>query len=189
MSYLSDQMGSKGLFLSNVSATLWPEEQLVDHRARTFGCDPDFNAWRNGRPNRRPNAPDKTLRTCGGHVHIGYKFATDEEVINFIKYCDLFMGVPSVIMDEGALRKELYGKAGAFRFKPYGCEYRTLSNFWVIDSKYTDWVWSSTEMAMNAWQQNKINMDDEAKYIVSAINKNDKQLAAKLIQKHNLLTV
>ncbi len=187
MSYLSDQIGQKGLYFSPASATLWPKEQLVDHRARTFGCDPDFNAWRDGKPNRRPRAADETLRTCGGHIHFGYKFNSQEEVISFIKYCDLFYGVPSVLMDEGALRKELYGKAGAFRFKPYGCEYRTLSNFWVHNPKYTEWAWSVAEMAMDAWQQNKINVELEASQIVYAINKNDKRVASELIERYNLL--
>ena len=186
MSYLSDQMGQKGLYLSRASATLFPEEQLVDHRARTFGCDPDFNAWREGKANRRPKATDATLRTCGGHIHVGYKFTSQEEVIKFIKYCDLFLGVPSVLLDDGALRKELYGKAGAFRFKSYGCEYRTLSNFWVVDPAYTAWAWSATEMAMDAWQQNKINVELEGPAIVHAINKNNRNVAQELIDRYNL---
>jgi hypothetical protein len=33
--------------------------------------------------------------------------------------------------DKDKERRKLYGKPGAFRPKPYGCEYRVLSNAWV----------------------------------------------------------
>jgi hypothetical protein len=33
--------------------------------------------------------------------------------------------------DKDTERRKLYGKPGAFRPKPYGCEYRVLSNAWV----------------------------------------------------------
>ncbi len=189
MSYLSDQVAVMGLRLASESATLFPEEQLVDHRSREFGCDPDFNAWRNGKRNPRPKAADYRLRTCGGHVHVGATFESKADVINFIKHMDLFLGVSSVLMDEGQLRKELYGKAGAFRFKPYGCEYRSLSNFWIFDGKLTDWVWDSTAMAMDAWKNKKIDIDSDSELILDAINNNNKLTAARLVEKYSLLVV
>ena len=188
MSYLSDEIAQMNLQFSSASATLFPEEQLLDPAARVFGCDPDFNAWRGGKRNPRPRAADARLRSCGGHVHVGYKFANEKDVIQFIKHMDLFT-IGSVIMDKGDLRKQLYGKAGAFRFKPYGCEYRSLSNFWIFDSKLTDWVWESVDMAMDAWQNNKINIDDDRDLILDAINNNNKLTASRLIDKYNLLIV
>ncbi len=45
---------------------------------------------------------------------------------------DAVLGIPAILLDDGLLRKQLYGKAGAFRPKEYGVEYRSLSNFWVF---------------------------------------------------------
>lgn len=193
MSYLSDQVAMLGLKFAQESATMFPDKQLLDPRALEFGCDPDFNAWNNGKRNPRPKATDASLRTCGGHVHIGgvngNPFSTKADVIKFIKYMDLFLGVPSTIMDNGDLRKQLYGKAGAFRFKPYGCEYRSLSNFWIFDNKLTDWVWDSTAMAMDAWQNNKFDIDSEQDLILEIINNNNKLMAERLIDKYALMVV
>lgn len=189
MSYLSDHISTMGLQFSNVSATLFPITQLNDPRALEFGCDPDFNAWRKGKRNPRPKSVDPTLRTCGGHVHVGHKFNSEEDVITFIKHMDLFLGIPAVLMDNGQLRKELYGKAGAFRFKPYGCEYRSLSNFWVFDGKLSDWVWDATAMAMDAWQRKAFDIDDDRTLILESINNNNKLMAERLIDKYSLKVV
>lgn len=191
MSYLSDEVATRyGLKFVNVSATTeFPEFQLAHPKAQEFGCDPDFNAWKGGKRNPRPKADDHRLRTCGGHVHIGYKFINKQAIVDFMKHMDLYLCVPSMLMDKGELRRELYGKAGAFRVKPYGAEYRSLSNFWVFDKKYVEWVWDATSMAMAAWQQNKINIDAEADLILDAINNNNKNAAQALVQRHNLLVV
>jgi hypothetical protein len=188
MSFLSDKVSQMGLQFANTSATLFPMEELLTEEAMTFGCDPDFNAWDGGRVNPRPQAPDMRLRSCGGHVHVGYEFQNKKEVINFIKHMDLFT-VGATLMDQGELRKQLYGKWGAFRFKPYGCEYRSLSNFWIFDSKLTDWVWDSTEMALDAWQNNKVDVDANRDLIFAAINQNNKEAAKQLIDTYGLLVV
>jgi hypothetical protein len=92
-------------------------------------------------------------------------------------------------MDTGDLRKELYGKAGAYRGKEYGVEYRSLSNYWVFDPKLTKWIWSSVDRAMDAWQLQQVDFDDEGQNIVAAINDNNKDLAYMLIDKYNLQLV
>lgn len=190
MVFLSAEVEQYALRFVNVSATnAFPAEQLAHPQAQEFGCEPDFNAWRGGKRNPRPKAVDHALRTCGGHVHIGHKFASRNDLVQFIKHMDLFLGVPSVLMDTGELRKELYGKAGAFRFKPYGGEYRSLSNFWVFDDKLTGWVWDATEQAMDAWQNNKIDIDSFGDDILTAINQNNKEVAASLCKQHNLLVL
>lgn len=189
MQFLSSKIADMGLVFSNESAVSFPPEQLLDPKAREFGCDPDFNAWKDGAMNPRPKAADKALRTCGGHIHVGYKFQSAEEVIQFMKHMDLFISVPAVLMDKGELRKELYGKAGAFRFKPYGGEYRSASNFWVFTKELRQWVWNSTELALDAWQNKKIDIDSLRGNILRAINKNNKDEAANLINSYGLLVV
>ncbi len=41
--------------------------------------------------------------------------------------------MPAIILDKDKVRTRNYGKPGNFRPKPYGMEYRTLSNFWIND--------------------------------------------------------
>lgn len=189
MQFLSNEVNKHGLKFANNCAVSFPEQELMHPMAKVFGCDPDFNAWKNGKPNPRPKAEDKSLRTCGGHVHIGYEFKDDLEIIEFIKHADLFLGVPSVLMDSDDRRRELYGKRGAFRYKPYGAEYRSLSNFWVFRDDHRRWVWDSMQLAMDAWQNKKIDIDSEDKPILQAINKNNHKVAKSLIDKYNLLMV
>lgn len=189
MSFLSDMVAGKGLAFSKLSAARFPEAQLGHPLSREFGCDPDFNAWDKGRANPRPKTDDHTLRSCGGHVHVGMEFDTRKQVMDFIKCMDLCAGVPSVLMDSGDERRKLYGKPGAFRFKPYGCEYRTLSNFWVLDPKLTDWVWDATSMAADVWHNKTINVDELATEIQSVINNNDKAGARSLVDSFGLLVV
>lgn len=163
------------------SAIAFPEEELNDPRALEFGCDPDFNAWTRD-ANPRPTAADKTLRSCGGHVHIGF---TGLDPYAVIKSMDLHVGVGSVLMDKGELRKQLYGKAGACRIKPYGAEYRTLSNFWIFDKRLIGWVYDNTARALDAVKAG-MDIDSERDAILEAINGNNKDVAMELVRKHKL---
>ena len=173
-----------GLSIGRMSAASFPDAELQDPAAKEFGCDPDYNAW-TGKRNPRPKASDANLRSCGGHVHIGFD-KTAAPIHKVIQMMDLHCGVPSVLMDQGELRKQLYGKAGAYRDKSYGGEYRTMSNFWIFDDKLIKWVWGNTERAVDAAvAQLALSSDDEA-CIVSSINNNDKGLAEKLVRKFGL---
>lgn len=96
-------------------------------QAMVMGCSPDFNAW-TGQMNQKPNPPDG-LRSFGGHVHV------EGGEVQTIKAMDLVLGMWSVIHDSDTERRKIYGKAGAYRNKPYGVEYRVLSNFWCDDEK------------------------------------------------------
>lgn len=107
--------------------------------ARRLGCTPDFNAWEDGAPNPTPDA-DMPFRTASGHIHIGWTNDQDINDPEFIEACCMMAKqldcqvTPYTMKWEGAVghrRRELYGKAGAFRPKPYGLEYRTPSNAWL----------------------------------------------------------
>lgn len=175
---------SYGLKINQLSAASFSEKELDSPGAQTFGCDPDYNAWTNS-INPRPNADDKSLRSCGGHVHIGYDI-TKAKARSVIQMMDLFLGVPSVLMDTGELRKQLYGSAGAYREKSYGVEYRTLSNFWIFKDRLIEYVWDNTNKAVTAAESQLALSDEDTKNIVQAINQNDKSLASMLIKKFNL---
>jgi len=104
--------------------------------AKDLGCDPDYCAY-TLEPNPRPDG-NVNFRTGAGHIHVGWgaDIPVDDpdhlKICAFIvKYFDLTVGTYSVLFEDDPRRRELYGKAGAFRPKPYGVEYRTPSNFWL----------------------------------------------------------
>ena len=104
--------------------------------AKELGCDPDFNAWMHGMENRKPDA-DVAYRTGAGHIHVGLWSPDDQPenamdvAICCVKQMDYYLGLPSLMYDGNTQRRKLYGAAGAFRLKPYGFEYRVLSNVWL----------------------------------------------------------
>lgn len=124
--------------------------------ALELGCDPDFDAWSNGAANPRPNG-EVDFRTGAGHVHIGWGSGFNVQDPQHIADCvmlskqlDFFLGIPSIQFDEGQKRRELYGNLGAFRPKPYGMEYRVLSNAWLKDERLMQWVFNNTTKAFQA---------------------------------------
>lgn len=122
-----------------------PEEALE------LGCEPDFNAWKGGEVNPRPNGK-VNFRTGAGHVHIGWGKDFDiadpqhiEACCMVVKQLDYYLGLGSLLYDiEGTKRRVMYGGPGAFRAKPYGVEYRVLSNTWLKDEKLMSWVYRMT---------------------------------------------
>ena len=178
LSFLSENIRSSyGFELANISAVSFPEEELQTAAAQTFGCDPDYNAW-TGKTNPSPKPPHPLMRSAGGHVHI----ETKKNPCTVTQMCDLMPAVPAVFMDNGVERKQLYGKAGAHRTKPYGVEYRTLSNFWIFEDELIRWVWRNTERALTE----KIDVKKEEQNILEAINNNNKDVAQYLVEKYKL---
>lgn len=166
------------------SAVSFPQEELNTPEAMLFGCEPDFNAWTE-KVNRKPRASDKNLRSAGGHIHIGCGIA-QEKPIEVIRAMDLFLGVPSVCMDNNPKRRELYGKAGAYRPKPYGVEYRTLSNFWIFKSNLIKWVYNQTKNAVLFVNNRSVIDPKDHNKIIHCINKSDQDLSLYLMEKYNV---
>lgn len=134
MRYIKSVLPRELDILVTPSANL-DEKYLRTENAQLFGCDIDFNAYTRS-PNDRPCAEDSSLRSAGGHIHVGfdnievefdgnvfmYEPSEDGQRTELIKALDLHIGVPSVILEPDNKRKELYGKAGAYRPKQYGKE-------------------------------------------------------------------
>lgn len=173
-----------GLNFVQDSAISFPKEEMEDPRAWVFGCEPDYNVW-TGKVNPKPKAEDALLRSCGGHVHIGVDGLDPTQVG---KGCDLVLGVASVFMDKGLKRKELYGKAGAVRFKPFGLEYRVLSNFWIFRPETIEWVYDGVDRVLEMVDAG-VDFDEDKDAIITAINNNNTEVAEKLINKYNLRLV
>lgn len=145
-----------------------------------FGCEPDHNGW-TGEVNVFPTDVNPMLRTAGGHLHIGYSHieeVTFEKSSNIIQMCDYLMGLPSVLMDTDDQRKQLYGKAGACRYKSYGPEYRSLSNFWLASDELLGWAYNNARASYERLGElggfKRIISGDEVQRI---INTNDKLAA------------
>jgi hypothetical protein len=66
-----------------------------------------------------------------------------------VKQLDSYLGLPSLLFDRDTLRRKMYGQAGAFRPKPYGVEYRVLSNAWLLNENRMRFVFNQTTRAVN----------------------------------------
>jgi hypothetical protein len=164
---------------------MFEDEQLKAQAAKEFGCDPDFCAW-TGDENEPPLSPFPTLRSGGGHLLISYNNPTPERNRELVKLCDKYLGVPSVLMDRDRLRKQLYGKAGAYRDKEWGVEYRTLSSFWLTSRTYAAWAYRNMIRALTALENGeKISKNYQVR-IIEAINTPDEDLAMALAMEFDL---
>lgn len=104
-----------------------------EEKANVFGCDPDFDAYMQGATRKTP-APEPLVRCGAGHIHIGMDPKPDIPDHILAQLCDLTYGLAAVAAGEQQQgRRQRYGLAGIYRPKPYGIEYRTLSNMWVRD--------------------------------------------------------
>jgi hypothetical protein len=89
---------------------------------------------------------------------------------------DLFVGLPSTILDEDDQRKNVYGTPGRFRLKPYGVEYRSLSNYWIKDGYLIDMVLNGTKKAVeHAFNHDTLIYHDEFFQEVNSLMKNNKK--------------
>lgn len=156
MNYITELTGTE--YLNSVTVD-WGEA-LFEMPAEAFelGCSPDYDAY-TGMENHPPDAKS-TMRSAGGHIHLGVGtpddydgiFPYQDEMRRLIRLMDKHVGVYSLIWDKDRRRQQLYGKAGAMRFKPrYGVEYRTLSNAWVTNPNLHRIVFDQTQRAVDEW--------------------------------------
>lgn len=130
--------------------------------AKELGCDPDFNAWADGAINPTPDV-ELPFRTGSGHIHIGWTSNADvaseghmEACIWVAKQLDYCLGIPSLLFgdpEQMKKRRNLYGKAGCFRPKSYGMEYRTLDNYWMRSKKHTQYVFQMAAYAVDCLER------------------------------------
>jgi len=163
-----------GLEVSADAFGPFSKEELSHPYALVGGCDPDFNAY-TGTLNPKPFLEYFDERAAGGHVHIGTEI-TDSEVPHLVKVLDLFLGIP-LLERENPDRRQLYGKAGSFRRKPYGLEYRTPSNAWIFSSNDRKWVYEAVDRALSEFKSIKLPEN-----IPHVIDKHDLRMAQQLMQ-------
>ncbi len=171
---------------------------------KEFGCKPSFNVYNKGKNKVsviNVDPMEYNIRSAGGHIHIGFpetiydyyfeelKFDFKKQKNQLIKVLDLLVGNTCVIFDSNPLnaeRRKHYGKAGEYRIKDYGIEYRTLSNFWLKDYKLMSMVMQLCKFAVSIVVYKKhtelLKLVPKGD-IIKAINANDVVLARKNFNK------
>ena len=170
-----------------MASARFPISELEHPICQEFGCDPDFNAYKDGAKNNKPSLMDKQFRSCGGHIHVGHAMLKDQaNRITMIKLMDAIHGLVSTILDSGASsveRRKLYGKAGCFRPTEYGVEYRTLSNYWCKAPELTKLMYRCTRDAISMLAKGKagIILDSiDLKELEKTINTGDRGAALEM---------
>lgn len=197
--YLQNLFDQKGLELDISPSAIFNYKALNNLQAQTFGCEPDYCVW-----TLTENDIDTTnpllrrMRTAGGHIHLsftkdGHKPELQDTFV-VVKALDLFLGVPSILLDNDVRRRQIYGGAGAFRPKNYsqeigGVEYRTLSNFWIKSPNLTRYIFRQTIKALrfiNERPNPEECLDGIKESIIQTINFNNDSMATHLINHYQI---
>lgn len=200
---VEEYLNKLGMYSKYNPSGYFEQDQLQHPDAFAVGCSVDYNAYTKS-INPKPKFKQEGFRTCGGHVHFSWeeeipsnprqasKFDKylHERISKIIRQLDLYLGVPSLLLDLDNERRRLYGKAGSYRIKCYGPniiggEYRTLSNFWADPKymgKYNKWVFNTTEFVFN-----NIDNLEEVLDTSNIINSYDIKTATSLIKDLQLM--
>jgi hypothetical protein len=176
--------------------------EQADPEARRFGCAPDFNAYTLTTNTPEMDASRHPFRYAGGHLHLGVpdkgyrtkddpylRMATTEEGhLRIIKFFDLLVTIPTLLLDNGPgarRRRSKYGKAGCFRPTPYGVEYRTPSCWWLKSPLTVSIVyglarlaWTVVALGMDGAFAQAVGADEET--VSGCINESDVSTVKKL---------
>lgn len=185
--YLRDKVAKpNGLELVIFPSAVFEDDTISSDKAKEFGCDPDYNVWKGGKPNT-VGSPKDGLRTCGGHLHLGYDNYNTITSNYIVKALDLFLSVPLVIMEPNNRRKEMYGKAGAYRQQPWGVEYRSTSNYIFSSPELMKWAFNQVKKAIEFVNNDELRFNLDYSYaIAKAIDNKDIDACKSLISKYNL---
>jgi hypothetical protein len=150
-----------------------PKEALIR------GCSPDLNAYTEEANKTIPD--DCDIHAAGGHIHIGGIFVEEQTAqqrykmsLRLTRLLDKEVGVYSLLWDKDSLRRQVYGKAGSLRLKPYGMEYRTLSNAWLFNKRITKFVYDGAAKAVESLFRGEDVEDDYLRGIIDNSDHFDK---------------
>ncbi len=172
------------------------EFDSISNTHKGFGCNPSYNQYTGGQSQITVDPFIVRERPAGGHIHLG-GYRGDMEQIEVLQdvdimvpVLDIVLGNTAVLVDTNPLnarRRENYGRAGEYRLKPYGIEYRTVSNFWLRSYPLMGMVLGLAHQAYDIAQDPLLAgelmglVDPED--IRNAINNNDFELATKNFDK------
>src|SRR5699024_2897559 len=126
----------------------------------------------------------KGFRTGAGHVHVGMDGLRSVKVtMGLVRSLDGYLGLSSLLWDDDKERRELYGKAGAYRKKPYGVEYRTLSNAWLNSPELIKRVFNLTTEACINFTKGVLPFEKYGEEIREIINTSNTSAAVEILKK------
>lgn len=199
MKELQKAVSAKGDYKFNISPVQDYDQEYLDSlpdESKELGCDPDYNAY-TMEENPRPDG-ERPFRTGAGHIHVGW--GADIPVENrehheicagFVKMLDATVGLFMTCIDRDPRRRELYGKAGAYRAKPYGVEYRFPSNVWIQEKVLRKAVHTLVGKAVNYMEAGysiiKVTgkTEEQIRYI---LDNGDAFLAKKVLRDRGIIT-
>jgi hypothetical protein len=131
--------------------------EKTPEKAKRLGCEPDFNAY-TGTLNPTPDE-NTPWRSASGHIHLGW---TKDMVVEgqahmsdcrlVVKFLDQCLYRASLLWEPDLRdvyeRHRLFGRPGAFRPKPYGVEYRVLTNTWLEKEERIRYVFEITRFCL-----------------------------------------
>lgn len=133
---ISDFLKTKNLSTLVRTHCEFPLEELQKFPgAMTFGCDPDFDAFKQGEQRIPPDPSVMGKYRCAGHhIHFGYDMNKHKmPPWAIVKYLEAFVTLfdPDALQANG-VRRKYYGLPGLYRPKEYGFEWRSPAG----------WLWS-----------------------------------------------
>jgi hypothetical protein len=169
-----------------IGAGHWvPESEFANltKESKEFGCVPSENAY--GESGVGADPKTYMFRPLGGHIHLSLNDRLQAKPGRLVRLLDIFVGLPSVAFDQDPLqveRRKHYGRAGEFRIKSYGIEYRTLSNFWLSHYVYLSMVYGLARQALSILAYKDAEVDGIFKLFADGeveeiINSNNKEKA------------
>jgi hypothetical protein len=148
--------------ITNFSSFYFSDNELLHPDAKKAGCAPEYCAYTLSTiSSKKINKILKktNLRTAGGHVHLGTELGKNHnDCVMLVRTLDLFLGFSSLFLDnkkESVERRVLFGQPGRYRQPSHGVEYRTLSNFWLFDSRLVELVYDICEFSINFVKEKK----------------------------------
>lgn len=198
MKELQKAVLAKGDYKFNISPVQDYDQDYLDSlpdESKELGCDPDYNAY-TMEENPRPDG-ERPFRTGAGHIHVGW--GADIPVENrehheicagFVKMLDATVGLFMTCIDRDPRRRELYGKAGSYRAKPYGVEYRFPSNVWIQEKALRKAVHTLVGKAVNymeaGYSVSKVTGQTE-KQIRYILDNGDAFLAKQVLRQYGII--
>jgi hypothetical protein len=177
----------EGVTLFDGCTANFTEKELETKQGAEFGCLPDNNDYLGEQNDPVEARPGECERHVGAHIWIGYNDSDSETNRELVKAADLFLGVPSVLLDKDCERRNMYGKAGSYREKDFGVEYRVLSNFWTRSKKMVEWAYEGVEKTVKFVNEGS-NLNVAAQQaIVATINGYDRREAKKICSYYGIL--
>lgn len=189
------QKKAPGFELVSVSSQRYNDVELNSPTAQMFGCEPSWCVYTDDISPRPSPQQVGNLRSFGFHIHIGFPVEEGENqfklAANIIKAMDVYLGLPSIIIDTDGDRRRIYGNAGDFRFRRIKdiaiVEYRTLGGAMHGSEELLRFVYQQTMKAVTDAFENPEKYESTVGYMVQhIIDTGNAEAAAEMIKEFNI---